>query len=148
MDRPRAAAVLPDARHDDAGKLLLRVVLGVLIGLHGVAKLGKGVGGIEGMLGQAGLPAVLAYGVYIGEVLAPLLLIVGAWTRLAAAVIVVNMLFAIGLAHLGELFTLGRTGGWALELQGMFLFAAVAVALLGAGRYSVDHARLARRNAA
>ena len=32
---------------------------------------------------------------------------------------------------------MSKTGGWALELQGMFFFAALAVALLGAGRLSM-----------
>jgi putative oxidoreductase len=35
---------------------------------------------------------------------------------------------------------LNETGGWALELQGMYLGAAVAVALLGAGRFSLGGA--------
>ena len=47
------------------------------------------------------------------------------------------MVVAIGLVHVAELFTLGKQGGWALELQGMFLFAALALVFLGAGRYSL-----------
>jgi uncharacterized membrane protein YphA (DoxX/SURF4 family) len=70
-------------------------------------------------------------------VLAPLLLIVGLWTRPAALVVVVNMVVAIVLAHMGQLGQLGKSGGWALELQGFFLFTALAVALLGAGRFSL-----------
>jgi len=41
------------------------------------------------------------------------------------------------LRHRPQFFTLNETGGWALELQGMFFFGAVAVALLGAGRFSL-----------
>jgi hypothetical protein len=37
-----------------------------------------------------------------------------------------------------EFFTLNQTGGWALELQGVFLFSAMAVALIGPGRYRVN----------
>jgi putative oxidoreductase len=77
----------------------------------------------------------------IGEVLAPLLLIVGAWTRLAALAVVVNMVVAVLLAHTGQLFTIAKSGGYGLELQAMYLFAAISVALLGAGRYSVSGAR-------
>jgi putative oxidoreductase len=47
------------------------------------------------------------------------------------------MLTAILLVHIGEIFSLNKGGGWAIELQGMFLIAAVSVALLGAGRLSV-----------
>jgi putative oxidoreductase len=35
---------------------------------------------------------------------------------------------------------MSQTGGWALELQGFYLFVAVAVALLGAGRFSIGGA--------
>lgn len=128
---------VPSNTSDDLGKLVLRVVLAALILFHGVAKLINGVGSIAGMLEKAGLPPALAYLVFVGEVLAPLLMILGAWTRLAAILIIGNMIVAVGLVHMAELFTLNKTGGWALELQGMFLFAAVAVALLGAGRYSL-----------
>lgn len=48
------------------------------------------------------------------------------------------MLFAFVLVHHAELFTLSKTGGWALELQGMYLFTAIAVALLGPGRFSLN----------
>jgi putative oxidoreductase len=122
---------------NDFGKLLLRVSLGVLILLHGIAKVSGGVGFISGSLAKVGMPSALAYGVYIGEIVAPLFLILGLWTRAAALVVVVNMLFAVGLVHSAELFAIGKTGGYALELQAMYLFAALAVAFLGAGRYSL-----------
>jgi putative oxidoreductase len=50
------------------------------------------------------------------------------------------MLVAFALAHLAQLFTLAKTGGWALELQGMYLFTALALVFLGAGRFSVGGA--------
>lgn len=52
--------------------------------------------------------------------------------------IAINMLFAIGLAHRNDIFSLGNSGGWALELQGMFLFTAIALALIGPGRFSIN----------
>jgi putative oxidoreductase len=85
---------------------------------------------------KAGLPGPFGYLVYVGEVLAPLLLIVGLWTRAAAAVIAINMVVAVYLVHMHELFTLSNTGGWALELQGFYFLTALAVMLLGAGRFS------------
>ena len=51
---------------------------------------------------------------------------------------VVNMLFAIGLAHMKDIFLLTKTGGWAIELQAFFLFTALAVALIGPGRYAIN----------
>ena len=124
-------------RSDDTGKLILRLALGILILLHGIAKLSTGVSGVGGMLASHGLPSALAYLVYIGEIVAPALVIIGFYTRPAALIIVINMLVALWLVHTADLFALGKSGGWALELQGMFLFGAVAVAFLGAGRLSV-----------
>jgi len=124
-------------RSDDTGKLILRVALGLLILLHGVAKLKGGVGFISGQLTAHGLPGVLAYLVYIGEVVAPVLMIVGFFTRPAAAIVAINMLTALWLVHSKDLFEMGKSGGATLELQYMFLFAAVSVALLGAGRFSL-----------
>jgi len=123
---------------EDVGKLILRITLGLLILMHGVSKLTKGVSGIEGMLQGVGLPAFFAFGVYVGEVLAPILVLIGFYARVGAALIVINMLFAILLAHSDELATLGKQGGWALELQGMFVFTALALAFMGPGRYSVN----------
>jgi putative oxidoreductase len=124
-------------RSDDTGKLVLRLALGVMVLLHGIAKLSSGVGWISSGLEAHGLPGAIAYLVYVGEILAPVLVIAGIYTRPAAWIMVINMLVAIYLAHTKDLFTIGKQGGWALELQGMFLFAAVAVALMGAGRFSV-----------
>ncbi len=123
---------------EDVGKLALRVALGVLILFHGVAKLAGGIDFISDVVVKAGLPSFVAYGVYVGEVVAPLMVIAGWHTRLGAALIALNMFFAIGLVHVSELLAIGPSGGWALELQGMFLFGALAVELLGPGRFSVD----------
>ncbi|HKO88119.1 MAG TPA: DoxX family protein [Burkholderiales bacterium] len=125
----------------ETGKLVLRLSVGILVLLHGISKLQNGIEPIMGMVTGMGMPAELAYGVYIGEVLAPILVIIGLWTRPAALIMVVNMLAAVYLAHMPQLASLNeKSGGWALELQGMFLFSALAVALLGAGRYSLGGA--------
>jgi len=124
-------------RSDDTGKLVLRLALGIMILLHGIGKLQGGIGFVFTMLASHDLPPALAYGVYIGEVIAPLLLIVGLYTRGVAFIIVVNMLFAFWLVHTGDLFALSKQGGWALELQGMYLFTALALVFLGAGRISL-----------
>lgn len=123
----------------DLGKLILRLTLGVLMLLHGVHKIFNGVGHIRDTLATTPFPELLAYGVYVGEVLAPLMVIVGFYTRLGAALMVVNMLFAIGLMHMHELFSLTAHGGWQLELQGFYLFTALALIFLGPGRYKWKH---------
>lgn len=128
------------ANTDDTGKLVLRAALAIMLLFHGYAKVTGGIGFIAGMLAKAGAPAALGYLVYVGEVIAPLMILVGIFTRPAALVVVINMIVAVLLVHTSEFFTIGKTGGWALELQGLFFFAALAVALLGAGRYSLGGA--------
>ena len=125
------------ASREDLGRLVLRVALAVLLLFHGVSKLMGGVGFITGMLEKMGLPAGIGYLVYVGEVIAPLLILFGVWTRLAALIVAGKMVVAVLLVHTKEFFTMTQTGGWALELQGMYFFAALALALLGAGRYSL-----------
>ncbi len=122
----------------DIAKLLLRLALGVLMLFHGYGKLIHGIGPIEAMLVAKGLPAFLALGVYIGEIVAPLMLIAGVQVRIAALLVTGNMVVAIVLAHLGDVFALSAHGGWQLELQGFYLFTAVALILLGGGKYGVQ----------
>ncbi|MDB5963303.1 MAG: GntR family transcriptional regulator [Massilia sp.] len=124
------------ANANDAGKLVLRAVLAAMLLFHGISKLQHGIGFVADVLAKAGLPAVFGYAVYVGEVIAPLLMLIGLFTRVAALIVAINMIVALSLVHTSQFFTLNDTGGWALELQAMYFFTAVAVALLGAGRYS------------
>ena len=122
---------------EDIGKLVLRSILAILILFHGISKVIGGAGFITGMVAKIGLPPAFGYLVYVGEVIAPLLVLFGIWARAGATVIAINMIVALLLVHTKQLFDLTNTGGWALELQAMYLSAAIAVALLGAGRYSI-----------
>lgn len=124
--------------NSDLGRLVLRLVLGGCILFHGYAKLTGGVAGITQMVTAVGLPGFVAYGVYLGEVVAPLLIIVGWYSRIASLITVINMVFAIALVHRADLFKLAESGGYALELQALYLFVALALALLGPGRFSIN----------
>jgi putative oxidoreductase len=134
MDMPQQHS---STSYDDTGKLILRVVLAVLLLLHGISKLINGPDSIIGLVTSAGLPEFFGYFVYVGEVIAPLLLLLGIWTRVAALLVAVNMVVAVLLVHTQEIFTLTENGGWALELQAFYFGTAIAIALLGAGRYSL-----------
>lgn len=122
---------------DDLGKLVLRLSVGILMLMHGIFKLSHGIGGIEGMLVAKGLPAFFAWGAYVGEVIAPVLVILGLYTRLGGLLLVAQMVVAILLAHMAQLSMINNMGGWQIELQGLFLFGGLAIALLGAGRFSL-----------
>ena len=125
--------------NESTGKLIFRVTLGVLILLHGIAKLMQGIDWLDGALAAAGLPAFFKYGVYVGEVVAPLLVIAGYYARIGAWLIAVDMLFALGLVHGAELFVLNpQSGGLGLEAQYMFFFGAIALAMFGPGRYAFN----------
>ena len=126
-------------RSDELGKLILRLTVGTLILFHGTYKLlhPESLEGIRKMLAAINLPQALAYGVFLGEVVGPLMVIVGFYSRLGALIIVGNMIFALVLAHRSQLFTLTSTGGWALELQGFYLFSGLAVLFLGSGRLAL-----------
>ena len=112
-------------RFDDAGKLLLRLTIGILLLMHGLFKLANGIESITALVQAQGWPAWIAFGVFIGEIIAPSLLIIGVLTRAGALVIVFNMGLAIYLAHASQILTLTKTGGWALELQALFLMGAL-----------------------
>jgi len=122
--------------YEDFGKLLLRIMLGGILLFHGIYKVRHGVAWIGQPLARLGLPAFLAYGTYVAEVVAPALLVIGYKARLAALVIVIDMLMAMILVLRPMLFTVrGGGGGWAIEVEAFILLSAICVFLLGSGRY-------------
>lgn len=124
--------------NNDLGKLLLRLCVGGLMMFHGVHKLIHGYGFIGAKLKAAGLPELLVAGVPIGEVVAPMLIVLGLYTRPAALIEAVLMAMAVWLVHMGQLTALTEQGGYALELQAFYFLGSLAVFFLGAGRYSMS----------
>lgn len=123
--------------HEDLGKFLLRLAVGGLMLFHGLHKLFAGIDGISGMLIAKGFPGFIAYGVLVGEVIAPCLIILGILTRPAALVLAFTMIVAWLMVGMNETWTLDKTGAWAIESQVYFFIGALAVAFLGAGRFSL-----------
>jgi Predicted membrane protein len=125
-------------KSEDLGKLLLRISVGLVLIFHGYFKIVNGIEWIKPMLGGVGLPGFLAYGVYLGEFVAPLMVILGFRTRIAAPVIVINMVMAIALAHRNQIFSIKEAGGgWAIELDALILLGALALFFLGGGRLGI-----------
>ena len=125
-------------KNNDLGLLILRITIGVLMLLHGIPKLSAGLDFIKSMLVEKGLPAFIAYGVLIGEILAPIAILIGFRTRIAAAVYAFNCLVAILLVHSSEIFSMGEHGGWALELLGLYLFGSLALFFTGGGNIAIS----------
>ncbi len=126
----------------DLGLLILRISIGGLMLLHGIAKLQHGAGFIEQVVVGAGLPSFIAYGVYLGEVIAPLLILLGYGTRAASIIFAGNCLVAALLVHLQDIFTLSEQGGWTVELLGLFFFGSVVLVFTGGGKYAVSNKHL------
>lgn len=124
-------------KNTDLGLLILRIAVGGLMLLHGIAKIGH-TSFIGGMLAEKGLPSFLSYGVYLTEIVTPLLILVGFRTRLAAAVYVFGALFALFLVHSGQLFSLNENGGWEVELLGLYIAGGLSLFFTGGGKLGVS----------
>jgi len=124
---------------DDLGKLILRVTVAVLLVFHGIAKVKGGIGWMAGMLAAHHIPAFVGYGVYVAEIVAPILLILGILTRPAALIIAFDLFMAIVLVVGVKTFTPSeRGGGLGGEVELFYLLASVAIFFLGSGRYAVS----------
>ncbi len=125
---------------DDIGKLVARLSVSVLLLFHGVHKLLNGIDPIKHLVTQHNLPEFLSFGVYLGEIVGPVLVILGLFSRVGGLLIVLNLAVAVYLSELHSLFALNGQGGYALELKLFYLLGGVCVMLFGAGRFSLGGA--------
>ncbi|MEO3989268.1 DoxX family protein [Pseudocitrobacter cyperus] len=137
MVNPLLNAVNRMLMHEDFGKLLLRLAVGGLMLFHGLHKLFAGIDGISAMLIAKGIPGFIAYGVLAGEVVAPVLIILGILTRTSALIVAATMVVAWLMVAMGKTWMLDKTGAWAIESLVYFFVGALAIAFIGAGRFSV-----------
>jgi putative oxidoreductase len=132
----------PSAR--DAALLVARLLLGVVLIAHGWQKVvSNGLGATAEGFGKMGVPLAPVSAAYAGivELVGGALLLVGAGTALVGVLVVLDMLGAALLVHVGN-GVMASDGGW--ELVGVIGAAALLLAAVGAGRYSVDHALASR----
>ncbi len=129
----------PHSQGNDVAKLILRLSLGILLLLHGMAKIQSPeiVLAMGAALADVYLPAETAWLTLLGEVLGPVLLIIGVLTRFAGIVIAIQMFIVILIGYADTMATFLPDGGYALELQAMYLFAGLTVAFLGSGSYAM-----------
>ena len=121
-----------------AGLLSLRIAVGVTFLLHGLDKLSD-ISGTEQFFASLAIPAagLVAPLVAVTETVGGLLLIAGLATRLAGAALTVNMSVALATAHDDLAFFVSEGG---IELEALLAGASLALALAGAGRFSLDGA--------
>jgi len=131
----------PTTLPDDIGRLALRLAVGGLLLLHGIHMLRHGTGNIPELLQQNQLPAVLEYGIYAGEVVAPILILLGLIARTGGLLVAVTMVFAVYLQLRPKIGQLNEFGGWALELNALYFAGGLAIMFLGAGRLSLSRGR-------
>jgi putative oxidoreductase len=142
----------------DAGLLLLRVILGFIMVVHGAPKLfGPARPTMRGGMTQLGIPPVLFDLVGVLEFLGGIFLILGLMTRVVSLLFLLGMIGTIAL-YLGKLGTMvpppevlhqmvsnsrrfmrgfmAGAGGWEFDL--LILGVALLLLLLGPGSFSVD----------
>lgn len=125
-------------QNNDLARLILRLGVGGTMLFHGIHKVTHGIDGVFRLMSAHGLPPYLGYGVYLGEVLAPIMLIAGFYSRLAALAVAATMIVAIAVTKGFYPLELSRNGALAIELPLLYLLASFALFLSGPGKYSLN----------
>jgi len=128
----------------DWALLVLRLVLAAVFISHGHQKLfGMGISGVTGFFTNIGVPLAGVFAPFVSllEFVGAIALLFGAFTRVTALLLACDMLGAIIFVHAKNGFSAPKGVEMVLGNFGML----VAVALVGAGAYSID-ALLSRRN--
>lgn len=112
--------------------LFLRVAFGGMMLTHGIPKFLNLVSGDFSFVDPIGIgqPASLILAV-LAEVVFPMLVIIGFKTRLASIPVILTMLVALFVHHANDAFGIK-------EKAILYLIGFITIALLGAGKYSVD----------
>jgi putative oxidoreductase len=138
-----ASLLAPSERNHDRALLVIRLIIGTIFMAHGYQKVFQmGIGNVTGMFSQIGIPLAAVMGplICVLELVGGLALLLGAFTRIAGALLACDMLGAILFVHGKGGFFLPKGFEFVLANFGMSL----ALALAGAGALSID-AMIARR---
>jgi putative oxidoreductase len=124
--------------NQDLAKLLLRLTCSGILLFHGIHKVFVEIDHVKVIVRNAGLPEFFAYGNIIGEFVAPIFVLIGFKTRIAAAIIAFNMLMSVLIGHRDIMFSINDYGGWMIETNVLYMMTAVVLFFTGAGRYSLS----------
>ena len=130
---------------ESVGLALVRFALGIVFTISGVGKVfaagpkATGIDALSGTVAQLGipLPTVAAWGVGLLELVGGVLLFVGLFTRVVAALLAVNMAVAAVLVHFPSGFVVAN-GGYEYTL--VLGLSAVGLAIGGSGTISLERA--------
>lgn len=124
--------------NSDFAQLILRLCAGIILLLHGLHKLFNGMDYVFDSVKAIGLPGFLSYGVYLGEIIGPILVILGFRARIGGFLITFNMLASVLLMHQDIMFKINDFGGWMIELNALLFACGIAIFFAGAGKYSLS----------
>jgi putative oxidoreductase len=119
------------------GPLPIRILAGITFIAHGLPKF-ENIAGTPDFFGSIGLPPELALPIGLLEVIGGTFLIVGVLTRVAAALLIIDMIGAIVLVRLPDGFVDGY------ELESLLIAISVSLLLTGPGRISIEYGILKR----
>jgi putative oxidoreductase len=126
-------------RNTEVALTVLRVVIGVVFFMHGYQKwFTMGIPGVTGFFTQIGapLPGISSYVVATVELVGGAMLVLGAFTRLIAIPLMIDMATAIILVHAKNGFFAPK----GVELVMTLMTGALVLALAGPGAASLDKA--------
>jgi putative oxidoreductase len=113
------------------GPLPIRILAGIIFIAHGLPKF-EDLAGTQGFFSSIGLPPELVPLIGLLEVIGGIFLLVGIVTRIAAALLIIDMIGAIVLVKLPD----GFVGGYEFEL--LLITISVSLLLTGPGRLSIE----------
>ena len=106
--------------------------------MHGFAKILHGIDGVKGILAKAGLSEIMAYGSYVGEVIAPIMIILGIFSRIGALLVIGTSLTIMYAYHgLRNLLELTNVGGFKAEILYLYIALSLCIIFNGSGKYAI-----------
>lgn len=117
--------------------MFVRLGLGITILFHGYHKLTHGVGHLQEDLIALGIPGVIAYLAYLGEIVAPIMLILGFFSRAAGLFIIGTCIFIFMVRWGNGTFLISpKTGGLIIAEAYLYLSSALCILFAGSGKYA------------
>ncbi|MXV37096.1 DoxX family membrane protein [Flavobacteriaceae bacterium Ap0902] len=126
----------------NTGLLLLRVTIGGLMLFHGIRKIEKPektINHIKDVLEKKNLPPALANGAYVGEILSPMMVMIGYRTRLFAPIIAFDMLMTFYTVNYKKINQRKDNGAWSVEVPVFFLIGSTILVFTGGGAYALSN---------